>query len=71
MCSLLCLCAHPLLCVDTLTECLLEVLDELEHTLLVRCWEVLPAIHLTDSHTEYAVDCAYRTLPTWTWLLLT
>ena len=54
--SLLCLLAHPLLCVDTLAKSHLEVLYKLCHALLCRRGEVLCNIKLADDVAQCTVN---------------
>ena len=55
--------AHPVESVDTLTKCLLQVVNHAEYTLLARLGEVFLAVHLADGLAQDAVDQSSGLLP--------
>ena len=55
--------AHPILRIDALSQCHLQVLHEVHHALLGCCGEVLLYVHLTCCLTQDTVHYTYGTLP--------
>ena len=64
MCTRLRIVAHPFELVDMLAERRLQVLDQLQHALLVGGREVLGHIHLSDGLRKHAVGDCHNALPT-------
>ena len=56
---------HPCIFLQTILESLLQVLNQLNNTLLATLWEILLHIQFTYCFTQTRTDCTHGTFPTW------